>query len=300
MKKLSIVVAFAAFLIAGFAFAQRHRPAEPAQPQPTQQPAESHQAPPAQPGTGRTAPPDTPKTEQAVPRPRTPVARSEPDRQRRGPQGGPVVIPYPGWPWGYPYPYRYPPRGSWRVYAEWETAALRIDVSPDDAQVYVDGYYAGVVDDFDGIFQRLTLRAGPHLIEVRQTGYVSLAVELYLYPGQTVTYRRTMEPSRDDSGAPPAIASAPGFEEGAAPPPADAIAPPGEVRFDVTPEDAEIYADGFYAGLVDDFNGSQHLLLAPGRHHVVLKMDGYETIEVDLSIDAGRAITYRATLKPQP
>jgi len=304
MKKLSILVAFVALLVAGSgvalyeaAAAQHKKPAEPAQPVQPPQPKESRPAPPAQPREGRTAPPDTPATGQAVPRP--PEARNEPpDRPRRGP-GRPerIVIPYPGWPWwGYPYPYRYPPSGG-RVYADWETADIRIDVSPRDAQVYVDGFYAGVVDDFDGIFQHLTLHAGPHLIEIRKPGYATLVAEFNLYPWQSITYRRTMEPSRGDRAAAPEVASAPGFEEGAAPPPIDISAPPGEVRFDVTPGDAAIYADGFYAGIVDDFNGTQHLLLAPGRHHVVLKMEGYESIDVDLSIDAARTITYRATLK---
>ena len=39
---------------------------------------------------------------------------------------------------------------------------------PRDAAVYVDGYYAGIVDDFDGVFQRLTLEVGPHRIELER------------------------------------------------------------------------------------------------------------------------------------
>ena len=66
-----------------------------------------------------------------------------------------------------------------------------------------------------------------------------------------------MEPSSGDSGTPATVPAAPAFDEGAAPPaPAAMAAPPGDVRFDVTPQDAEIQADGFYAGIVDDFNGS--------------------------------------------
>jgi hypothetical protein len=209
-----------------------------------------------------------------------------------------VIIPYPGWPWWgypYPYPYGYPTPGPWRAYADWETANVRLDVSPKDAAVYVDRYYAGVVDDFDGIFQRLTLRAGPHLIEIRKAGYITLAVELNLQPGQTITYRRTMEPSRGEIDAPSPLPLAPGFEEGAAPPVTDAL--PGDVRLDVTPNDAAVYADGFYAGIAGDFDGSQHLLLAPGRHHLGLKLEGYESIEVELAIDSGQTITYHGTLR---
>ena len=199
MKRLLAASAFIILVVAGSSFAlyessesQHRKPAgEAQQPQP-QPPKESHPAPP-----------DAPKTGQAVPRP--PQTHNEPqDHPRGGPEGprvrGRIVIPYPGWPWwGYPYPYGYPPATPWNVYAEWETANVRIDVEPSDASVYVDSYYAGEVDDFDGIFQHLTLRAGTHLIEIRKTGYTTLATELILYPGQSVTYRRTMEPSSVDS-----------------------------------------------------------------------------------------------------
>jgi hypothetical protein len=55
--------------------------------------------------------------------------------------------------YGYPYPWApYPPYG---YYGFDPDASLRIEVTPRDAEVYVDGYYAGTVDDFDGTFQRL-------------------------------------------------------------------------------------------------------------------------------------------------
>jgi hypothetical protein len=52
--------------------------------------------------------------------------------------------------------------------------AVRLKVKPRDAQVFVDGYYVGVVDEFDGVFQRLHIEAGPHRIEVRAPGYETL------------------------------------------------------------------------------------------------------------------------------
>ena len=33
--------------------------------------------------------------------------------------------------------------------------AVKTDVTPKQTEVYVDGYYAGVADDFDGAFKRL-------------------------------------------------------------------------------------------------------------------------------------------------
>ena len=50
-------------------------------------------------------------------------------------------------------------------------ASVRLDVKPKEAEVYVDGYYAGVVDDFDGTFQRLRVEPGEHEIELWLDGY---------------------------------------------------------------------------------------------------------------------------------
>ena len=66
---------------------------------------------------------------------------------------------------------------------------LRLKVKPSDAEVFVDGYYAGVVDEFDNIFQHLNMETGPHRIEVRQDGYEALTFEVRILPGRTVTYK---------------------------------------------------------------------------------------------------------------
>jgi len=67
--------------------------------------------------------------------------------------------------------------------------ALRLKVKPSDASVYVDGYYVGVVDDFDGIFQRLHIEAGPHRIEIRAPQYETLTFDVQITPHETTTYR---------------------------------------------------------------------------------------------------------------
>jgi hypothetical protein len=67
--------------------------------------------------------------------------------------------------------------------------AVRIVDAPRDGQVFVDGYYAGVVDDYDGVFQHLNLEAGPHHIEIEAEGYPLIAFDVRVEPGQTITYR---------------------------------------------------------------------------------------------------------------
>jgi hypothetical protein len=55
--------------------------------------------------------------------------------------------------------------------------SLRLIVEPEKTKVYVDGYYAGIVDDFDGHFQRLDLSPRPHHVEIRAPGYQPLVFD---------------------------------------------------------------------------------------------------------------------------
>jgi hypothetical protein len=67
--------------------------------------------------------------------------------------------------------------------------SIRLKVKPADAQVYVDGYYVGTVDSFDGAFQRLSIEAGAHKVEVRAEGYETVQFDVMVTPGETVTYK---------------------------------------------------------------------------------------------------------------
>ena len=96
---------------------------------------------------------------------------------------------YPGYYYGpYSYypgrPYGYYDRGY--VYG---IGSLRIEVKPRDAEVYVDGYFAGRVDDFDGTFQALELEEGPYRIEVAMPGFETLEFNIRIQPGRKITYR---------------------------------------------------------------------------------------------------------------
>ena len=66
---------------------------------------------------------------------------------------------------------------------------VRITNAPRDAAVYVDGYYVGTVDNFDGTFQRLNLEPGAHHVEIAPQGAERTAVDVNIQPGQTITYR---------------------------------------------------------------------------------------------------------------
>lgn len=107
---------------------------------------------------------------------------------------------YDPWMWGYSSPYGYggyydPYAGYGGTYSRGQyrdTGSLRLKVKPEHGQVYVDGYYVGEVDSFDGVFQRLTLDAGAHRIEIRADGYETAQFEVLVVQGETVTYKGDM------------------------------------------------------------------------------------------------------------
>lgn len=73
----------------------------------------------------------------------------------------------------------------------------------------------------------------------------------------------------------------------------------GSVRIDVPQREAAVHVDGFYVGVVEDFNGtSEHLNLTPGPHHIELQAPGFETTAFDVNIEAGHVIVYRTPMRP--
>jgi hypothetical protein len=98
---------------------------------------------------------------------------------------------YPGSSSGY-YGGSYP--GP--LYDSFDVGQLRIDVSPRSADVYVDGYFAGRVDDYDGVFQALKLEAGPHHIQIVAQGFVPLDFDVRIEPDRKITYRGALVPYR--------------------------------------------------------------------------------------------------------
>jgi hypothetical protein len=102
-----------------------------------------------------------------------------------------------GW---YPYgpfpPYAYY-GGGYRP-----LSSIRVQATPREAQVYVDGYFVGLVDDFDGWSQRLRLEPGEYVIQLYLEGYRTATEKLLLRPDSTYKLRLAMEKLGPDDPAP--------------------------------------------------------------------------------------------------
>jgi hypothetical protein len=206
---------------------------------------------------------------------------------------------YDGYYWGY-YGWGAPYSSNHYVY-NYDFGSLRLQVEPDDAEVYVDGYYAGEVDDFNGIFQRLHVRPGRHEIAFKRRGFRTHRVKVYVPVGSTLKVRYEMQPGQASDvteaviGAPDemeradkarALPTLEGEDEEAIEdePPASASGRPAEVRLAVKPADAAVYVDGRFLGNGEDVD---ELQLAPGKHRVEVVRPGFATFEKDIELTAG-------------
>ncbi len=141
--------------------------------------------------------------------------------------GSIFLSPYPaygaayGGQWGYVYP---PP--PYPIYAP--DSSVRLEVTPKEAQVFVDGYYAGIVDDFDGAFQRLHTPPGAHEIELYMDGYHVARQRVFLPVNDTfkIKYQMVKLGPGDQPEARPQPIAPPTAQEGGYPPP-DGYAPQG-------------------------------------------------------------------------
>ena len=122
---------------------------------------------------------------------------------------------YPNYPY-YPYPYPYEPVGPGYSVAppEDETpdttpneavgtagvepdqsnlGGMSFEITPSDAQVFVDGNYVGTVGEFTPTTQPLGVPSGRHHVEIRDSGYKTMAFDVDIVAGQVIPYQGQME-----------------------------------------------------------------------------------------------------------
>lgn len=201
--------------------------------------------------------------------------------------------PYPWWSRGA-YPYGYFPVFN-------NSADVRVLAKPKDVQVYVDGFYAGVGDDFDGAFQRLSLSPGGHTIVLYLDGFQTVRHNLYLRPGSTIKLHDAMErlPAGQTSEPPPVAPPVPPPPDGTYRSPRTSGRPlprpvPGRVQGDgqadgfgtlairVQPATAEVRVDGERWESSDD--GQFELRLPSGRHRVDVSLPGFRPFSSDVDV----------------
>jgi len=232
---------------------------------------------------------------------------AEAQRHHRGGVRGPVIVRSPllyryydpflfGFAQWYPTPYPViglPPFPA--AFPADHIVNLRLQITPRDALVFVDGYAAGVVDDFDGVFQRLKLVPGSHEVVVYLRGYRTLRQAMYFNPGSSHTIKQTLvqlaagEPEEPE----PTPRALP------APPPGATVPPEGRgsLALRVQPADAAVYIDG---ELWRAPQGGDRLVvqLSQGSHRVRVDRPGLQPFTTEIDVRPGETTSLNVSLTP--
>jgi hypothetical protein len=103
-------------------------------------------------------------------------------------------------PGPYPYSAAYPDGACL-------TGKVRVVATPKRADVYVDGFFAGFVEDFDGALQGLPATPGEHAVTLYLEGYRTITRHIVVPSHATVKLRLQMDRlSPDQTSAPPPAA----------------------------------------------------------------------------------------------
>jgi hypothetical protein len=70
---------------------------------------------------------------------------------------------------------------------------MSFEITPSDAQVFVDGNYVGTVGQFTPTTQPLGVPSGHHHVEIRDVGYKTMSVDVEIVAGQVIPYQGQME-----------------------------------------------------------------------------------------------------------
>lgn len=224
---------------------------------------------------------------------------------------------FSGW-----YGYQYRPYPPYARYGYEPGAELRIQVTPREAEVYIDGYLVGNVDDFDGVFQRLRVPYGEHAVSVYREGYRTITEKMLFRPYQSYHLKQAMEPMvaggqpdprpAPDPNASPDPRSSPDPRAGTDPrasgrPPMRRESPArdreqsrqgdrfGSVAIRVQPRDAVVLVDGEPWSTAP---AEERLLveLAEGQHRVEVRKEGFRPFTSTVTIRAGETATVNVSL----
>lgn len=190
-----------------------------------------------------------------------------------------------------------------------DAGSVRVLVDPSETRVFVDGYYAGTADEFDGLFQRLHVSPGRHEIALKLEGYRSHRMRVYVpYDGTLKLHHDMIEGSGEDAvedlagdrNADEEVAErararrwrdedrAVAGEARRDPPFERPARDTGSatLRFQVRPQGASIYVDGEFRGTGGSLS---RLELAAGSHRIEILHPGLRTFERDVTLDAGES-----------
>lgn len=195
------------------------------------------------------------------------------------------------------------PAAASAQWGNWGSSAARIQVTPRHTEVYVDGYLAGIVDDFDGSWQRLRVAPGEHVIELYLEGHKTIEQTILFAPGQSYRIRHAMEPLAAGEAAPvrpaprasaPAPTSPAPFDPFGRPARPGSLPEGGAIAIRVQPIDASILVDG--ERWQTSGGDRLEIQVTPGEHRIEVQKDGYQPFETSVTVRPGQTAPLNVSL----
>jgi len=181
-------------------------------------------------------------------------------------------------------------------------------VTPKDAEVYVDGYRVGTVDDFDGTFQRLRVPPGGHELTLYRDGFKTVHQSLHVSSGSTLKVSYEMQPLAagevaeprptpppDEGEGPPETRSSPQAPQ-RRPPAARAVAGFGTLAIRVQPTDAIVLIDG-ERWQTSSAEGRLIVDVPQGPHRIEIRKEGFDTYSAEITTSQGETVPLNVSLR---
>lgn len=219
---------------------------------------------------------------------------------------------WPWWPSVYIESDRYSADDGW--------GAIDLDVSPERAEIYLDGQYIGIADEYDGFPSYLWLEKGTYDLAIYYEGYETIFRQVSIYPGividvedrmrsgesihpddygPTSTVRRDARIERNREKEEAARAAEARAEEvwSEDSPVAGASDKVGRLYISVLPSDAAVYLDGHFLGTAGEIGQlSAGMVVQPGDHVIELVRPGFETYRKEIVVPPGERTTIELEL----
>jgi len=195
----------------------------------------------------------------------------------------------------------------WGLMDDYDGVRVVMRVTPDDADVLLNGRFIGTAYEFASAAVALRLASRENELVFRKQGFREQVVDLSDYSSRRITVRVELRPAEPGSPAQPAAAGEtdPAYvakSEPLPPLPAEKPAPATEgflteVALTVTPEETAVYIDDRFQGLAPATGKVMFLRLPPGKYAFTAFKPGFAPLIREITIPRQEKFDLEIALK---
>jgi len=195
----------------------------------------------------------------------------------------------------------------WDIMDDYDGVRVVMRVSPDDADVLLNGRLIGAAYEFSSSGSALRLASRQNELVFKKRGFREEAIDLRSYSSRNITLKIVLEnesiPEIEASVSPPEEEQA--YEAKSEPLPAQPAAKPiaaeerslTQVTLTVTPAETAIYIDGKFWGLAPAEGKTASLRLPPGKYVFAAFKPGFRIYNKEISVPKQDEFTLAISLQ---